>query len=79
MKTKWRLPLTALVLAITNRAENLCYQFEQGQKLLPQSRKIVCLVKCAFGASGISHNCGTAAISRTLCVHITVRKDNIAA
>ena len=28
------------------RAENLCYQFEQGQKLLPQFRKIVCLV-CA--------------------------------
>ena len=26
------------------RAENLCYQFEQGQKLLPQFRKIVCLV-----------------------------------
>ncbi len=25
------LPLTALVLAITNRAENLCYQFRQGQ------------------------------------------------
>ena len=29
-KTQWRLPLTALVLAITNRAENLCYQFKQG-------------------------------------------------
>ena len=28
------------------RAENLCYQFKQGQKLLPQFRKIVCLV-CA--------------------------------
>ena len=28
------------------RAENLCYQFEHGQKLLPQFRKIVCLV-CA--------------------------------
>ena len=27
------------------RAENLYYQFEQGQKLLPQFRKIVCLVK----------------------------------
>ena len=26
------------------RAENLCYQFEHGQKLLPQFRKIVCLV-----------------------------------
>ena len=26
------------------RTENLCYQFEQGQKLLPQFRKIVCLV-----------------------------------
>ena len=34
------------------RAENLCYQFKQGQKLLPQFRKIVCLVNCAFGASG---------------------------
>ena len=31
------------------RAENLCYQFEQGQKLLPQFRKIVCLV-CAPSA-----------------------------
>ena len=45
------LPKASLVLAITNRAENLCYQFEQGQKLLPQFRKIVCLVKCAVGAS----------------------------
>ena len=26
------------------RTENLCYQFEHGQKLLPQFRKIVCLV-----------------------------------
>ncbi len=26
------------------RAEKLCYQFEQGQKILPQVRKIVCLV-----------------------------------
>jgi hypothetical protein len=26
------------------RAENLCYQFKQGQKLLPQFRKIICLV-----------------------------------
>ena len=36
------------------RAENLCYQSEQGQKLLPQFRKIICLVNCAFGANGIS-------------------------
>ena len=27
------------------RAENLRYQFKQGQKLLPQFRKIICLVK----------------------------------
>ena len=54
--TQWRLPLTALVLAITNRAENLCYQFEQGQRLLPQFRKIVCLVKRTMCASGIFHN-----------------------
>ena len=40
---------TALVLAITNRAENLCYQFEQGQKLLPQFRKIVCLIERTVG------------------------------
>ena len=26
------------------RAENLCYRFEHGQRLLPQFRKIVCLV-----------------------------------
>ena len=35
-----------------NRAENLCYQFEQGQKLLPQFRKIICLVERAKHASG---------------------------
>ena len=34
------------------RAENLCYQFEQGQKLLPQFRKIICLVERAKHASG---------------------------
>ena len=27
------------------RTENLCYQFEQGQELLPQLRQIICLVK----------------------------------
>ena len=27
------------------RAENLRYQFKQGQKLLPQFRQIICLVK----------------------------------
>ena len=27
------------------RAENLCYQFEQGQGLLPQLRQIICLVE----------------------------------
>ena len=37
---------TALVLAITNRAENLRYQFKQGQKLTPQFRQIICLVAC---------------------------------
>ena len=26
------------------RAENLCYQLKQGQKLKPQFRKLVCLV-----------------------------------
>ena len=31
------------------RAENLCYQFKQGQKLLPQFRKIVCLVCAPYG------------------------------
>ena len=34
------------------RAENLCYQSEQGQKLLPQFRKIICLVERAKHASG---------------------------
>ena len=27
------------------RTENLCYQFEQGQELLPQLRQIICLVE----------------------------------
>ena len=27
------------------RAENLCYQFKHGQKLPPQFRQIICLVK----------------------------------
>ena len=30
------------------RAENLCYQFRQGQELKPQFRKIVCLVSACF-------------------------------
>ena len=34
------------------RAENLCYQSEKGQKLLPQFRKIICLVERAKHASG---------------------------
>ena len=31
------------------RAENLCYQLKQGQKLKPQFRKIVCLVGAPVG------------------------------
>ena len=38
------------------RAENLCYQFEQGQKLLPQFRKIVCLVLACFARKRINEN-----------------------
>ena len=38
------------------RAENLCYQFKQGQKLLPQFRKIVCLVCACFARKRILEN-----------------------
>ena len=37
-------PRAALGFCSANRAENLCYQFNHGQKLLPQFRKIVGLV-----------------------------------
>ena len=39
------LPRAKLDFCFANRAENLRYQFKQGQKLLPQFRKIICLVK----------------------------------
>jgi len=39
---------TALVLAISNRAENLCYQSGHGQNLSPQFRQIICLVSACF-------------------------------
>ena len=39
------LPRAKLDFCFANRAENLRYQFEQGQKLLPQFRKIICLVE----------------------------------
>ena len=38
------------------RAENLCYQFEQEQKLLPQFRKIVCLVKACKARKRINEH-----------------------
>ena len=38
------MPRAALGLLFRYRAENLCYQFNHGQKLLPQFRKIVGLV-----------------------------------
>ena len=38
------MPRAALGFCLANRAENLCYQFSHGQKLLPQFRKIVGLV-----------------------------------
>ena len=38
------MPRAALGFCSANRAENLCYQFNHGQKLLPQFRKIVGLV-----------------------------------
>ena len=37
-------PRAAIGLLFRYRAENLCYQFGHGQKLLPQFRKIVGLV-----------------------------------
>jgi len=37
-------PRAALGFCSANRAENLCYRFTHGQKLLPQFRKIVGLV-----------------------------------
>ena len=37
-------PRAALDFCSANRAENLCYQFGHGQKLMPQFRKIVGLV-----------------------------------
>ena len=37
-------PRAALGFCSADRAENLCYQFTHGQKLLPQFRKIVGLV-----------------------------------
>ena len=39
------LPRAKLDFCFANRAENLRYQFKQGQNLLPQFRKIICLVK----------------------------------
>ena len=38
------------------RAENLCYQFRQGQELKPQFRKIVCLVSACFARKRILEN-----------------------
>ena len=38
------------------RAENLCYQFEQGQKLLPQFCKIVCLVLACLARKRINRH-----------------------
>ena len=38
------MPRAALGFCSANRAENLCYQFSYGQKILPQFRKIVGLV-----------------------------------
>ena len=43
------MPRALLGFQSANRAENLCYQLKQGQKLLPQFRKIVCLVGAPDG------------------------------
>ncbi len=50
------------------RAENLCYQFEQGQKLLPQFRKIVCLVG-APSAQAENSNGGAVMAREVICTH----------
>ena len=56
------------------RAENLCYQFKQGQKLLPQFRKIVCLVNCAFGASGQTNTYLERSYNRYVLIRSASRK-----
>ena len=43
------MPRALLGFQSANRAENLCYQLKQGQKLLSQFRKIVCLVGAPDG------------------------------
>ena len=43
------MPRALLGFQSANRAENLCYQLKQGQKFLPQFRKIVCLVGAPDG------------------------------
>ena len=45
-KTQWRLPPTALVLAISTVQKIFAISSNTDKKLLPQFRKIVCLV-CA--------------------------------
>ena len=43
-KTQWRLPPTALVLAIATAQKIFAISSNTDKKLLPQFRKIVCLV-----------------------------------
>ena len=42
-----RIAVATLDLLLYYRTANLCYQFNQGQIILPQFRKIVCLVGAA--------------------------------
>ena len=52
------LPRAKLDFCFANRAENLRYQFEQGQELLPQLRQIICLVKVGRDTHTRYYGCG---------------------
>ena len=55
-KTQWRLPPTALVLAISTAQKIFAISSNTDKKLLPQFRKIVCLVKACKARKRINED-----------------------
>ena len=68
-RTLWAIDKHRICFRNLYCAENLCYQFKQGQKLLPQFRQIICLVKVGRDTHTRYYGCGKFQPIRSVLIH----------
>ena len=68
-RTLWAIDKHRICFRNLYRAENLRYQFKQGQKLPPQFRQIICLVKVGRDTRTRYYGCGRLQPIRSVLIH----------